>query len=156
MNTKILKLIEKDAKMSIEDIAAAAGVSAEAAAAEIAEILSTFGDRFDVYSGNDDQIMPILSLGGKGVISVLANPMPRETHDICELYFNGKTKEATALQLKLIPFCKALFCEVNPIPVKTAMAAMSYGSDELRLPLCEMEDANKEKLLGEMKKLNLI
>ena len=123
---------------------------------QIAEILSTFGDRFDVYSGNDDQILPILSLGGKGVISVLANPMPRETHDICELYFDGKTKEATALQLKLIPFCKALFCEVNPIPVKTAMAAMGYGSDELRLPLCEMEDANKEKLLGEMKKLNLI
>lgn len=123
---------------------------------QIAEILSTFGDRYDVYSGNDDQILPILSLGGKGVISVLANPMPRETHDICQLYFDGKTKEATALQLKLIAFCKALFCEVNPIPVKTAMAAMGYCTEELRLPLCEMEEANKEKLFAEMKKLNLI
>ena len=123
---------------------------------QIAEILSTFGDRFDVYSGNDDQIMPILSLGGKGVISVLANPMPRETHDICALWFEGKVKEAADLQLKLIPFCKALFCEVNPIPVKTAMAAMGFCSNELRLPLCEMEDANKEKLLAEMKKLELL
>ena len=123
---------------------------------QIAEILSTFGDRFDVYSGNDDQILPILSLGGKGVISVLANPMPRETHDICTLWFEGKVKEAAALQLKLLPFCKLLFCEVNPIPVKTAMAAMGYCTKELRLPLCEMEDANKEKLLAEMKKLELI
>ncbi len=123
---------------------------------QIAEIIAAVGDSFDVYSGNDDQIVPILSLGGKGVISVLANPMPRETHDICALWFEGKVKEAAELQLKLIPFCKALFCEVNPIPVKTAMAAMGYGSDELRLPLCAMEDANKEKLLAEMKKLALI
>ncbi len=123
---------------------------------QIAEIRAAVGDSFDVYSGNDDQIVPILSLGGKGVISVLANPMPRETHDICTLWFEGKAKEAAELQLKLIPFCKALFSEVNPIPVKTAMAAMGYCTDDLRLPLCAMEDATKEKLLAEMKKLALV
>lgn len=123
---------------------------------QIAEIIGAYGDSFDVYSGNDDQIVPILSLGGKGVISVLSNPMPQETHDICQLWFDGKVKESAELQLKLIPFCKALFCEVNPIPAKTAMAAMGFCTEDLRLPLCEMEDANKAKLLAEMKKLALI
>lgn len=123
---------------------------------QIAQTIAEYGDSFDVYSGNDDQIVPILSLGGKGVISVLANPMPKETHDICQLYFDGKVKESAELQLKLLKFANTLFCEVNPIPVKTAMAAMGYCTEELRLPLCEMEDANKAKLLDAMKKVGLL
>ncbi len=123
---------------------------------QIAQTIAEYGDSFDVYSGNDDQIVPILSLGGKGVISVLANPMPKETHDICQLYFDGKVKESAELQLKLLNFANALFCEVNPIPVKTAMAAMGFCSEELRLPLCEMEDANKVKLLNAMKNVGLL
>lgn len=123
---------------------------------QIAQTIAEYGDSFDVYSGNDDQIVPILSLGGKGVISVLANPMPKETHDICQLYFDGKVKESAELQLKLLNFANTLFCEVNPIPVKTAMAAMGFCSEELRLPLCEMEDANKAKLLNAMKNVGLL
>lgn len=122
----------------------------------IAQLFAECGDDFDIYSGNDDQIVPILSLGGKGVISVLANPMPRETHDICQLYFDGKVKESAALQLKLLDLCNTLFCEVNPVPAKTAMAAMGFCSEEIRLPLSEMEDANKEKLLNSMRSLGLI
>lgn len=123
---------------------------------QIAQTIAEYGDSFDIYSGNDDQIVPILSLGGKGVISVLANPMPKETHDICQLYFDGKVKESAELQLKLLNFANTLFCEVNPIPVKTAMAAMGFCTEELRLPLCEMEDANKAKLLASMNKVGLL
>ncbi len=123
---------------------------------QIAKLIAECGDSLDVYSGNDDEIVPILSLGGKGVISVLANPMPKETHDICRLWFEGKTKESSALQLKLLSFCNALFSEVNPIPVKTAMAAMGLCSDEMRLPLCEMEESNKQHLLSIMKEFGLI
>ncbi len=122
----------------------------------IAQLFAECGDDFDIYSGNDDQIVPILSLGGKGVISVLANPMPKETHDICQLYFDGKVKESAELQLKLLDLCNTLFCEVNPVPVKTAMAAMGFCTEEIRLPLSEMEDANKEKLLRSMQRLDLI
>ena len=122
----------------------------------IAQLFAECGDDYDIYSGNDDQIVPILSLGGKGVISVLANPMPQETHDICQLYFDGKVKESAELQLKLLDLCNTLFCEVNPVPVKTAMAAMGFCGEEIRLPLSEMEDANKEKLLCSMRKLDLI
>lgn len=123
---------------------------------QVAKLIAECGDSLDVYSGNDDEIVPLLSLGGKGVISVLANPMPKEAHDICALWFEGKTKESAALQLKLLSFCNALFSEVNPVPVKTAMAAMGYCTEEMRLPLCEMEEANKEKLLSIMKELSLI
>lgn len=123
---------------------------------QIAELISLVGDKLDVYSGNDDQIVPILSLGGKGVISVLSNVCPRETHDICQLFFDGKIKESAALQLKLLPLINALFCEVNPIPAKTAMAALGYCTEEMRLPLCEMEDANRQRLLDAMKKTGLI
>lgn len=122
----------------------------------IAAIRAECGDDLAVYSGNDDQIVPILSLGGKGVISVLSNVMPKETHDICALWFEGKVKESAALQLRLLDLINALFCEVNPVPVKTAMAMMGCCSGELRLPLCEMEDANKEKLRAVMQKHGLI
>ncbi len=123
---------------------------------QVAKLIAECGDSLDVYSGNDDEIVPFLSLGGKGVISVLANPMPKETHDICALWFEGKVKESAALQLKLLSFCNALFCEVNPVPVKTAMAAMGYSTEEMRLPLCEMEEQNKASLLAVMKELSLI
>ena len=122
----------------------------------IAELIAECGDCLDVYSGNDDQIVPILSLGGKGVISVLSNVVPRETHDICQLYFDGKTQDAAKLQLKLLKLANTLFCEVNPVPVKTAMGLLGLCSDEMRLPLCEMDDANREKLISVMKSYNLI
>ena len=99
-----------------------------------------------IYSGNDDMIVPILSLGGKGVISVLSNVMPKETHDICQLYFDGKVNESRALQLKLLDLINKLFIEVNPIPVKTAMNMMGYNAGNLRLPLCDMEEKNKAVL----------
>lgn len=122
----------------------------------IAQLFDECGDDLDVYSGNDDQIVPILSLGGKGVISVLSNVMPRETHDICQLFFDGKASESAALQLKLLELINDLFIEVNPIPVKTAMSLMKYCSDEMRLPLCEMEDKNLQILKEAMKKHSLI
>ncbi len=116
----------------------------------IAQIFAECGDNLDVYSGNDDQIVPLLSLGAKGVISVLSNVMPKETHDICELFFNGKVKESAELQLKLLDLINNLFIEVNPVPVKAAMHMMGYCTNELRLPMCEMEDANLEKLRASM------
>jgi len=123
---------------------------------QIAEVIAECGDSLDVYSGNDDQIVPILSLGGKGVISVLSDIMPRETHDICQLYFDGKVKESAKLQLELLDLINALFCEVNPIPAKTALAMMGYCTEEMRLPLCEMEAATRARLTEALKKHNLI
>ncbi len=122
----------------------------------IAEIANECGDDLDIYSGNDDQIVPLLSLGAKGVISVLSNVMPKETHDICRLYFDGKVKESSELQLKLLDLINTLFIEVNPVPVKAAMNLMGYCSEEIRLPLCEMEDSHLEKLRSVMKKHSLI
>lgn len=123
---------------------------------QIAELAALVGDKMDIYSGNDDQIVPILSLGGKGVISVLSNIMPKETHDMCRLFFEGDIAASRKLQLDLLPLVNALFCEVNPIPVKAAVAAMGYCENYLRLPLTPMESAHEEKLLALMKKHNLI
>ena len=114
---------------------------------QIAQIAALCGDKIDIYSGNDDQIVPILALGGKGVISVLSNPLPAETVAICDLFRAGKVKESAALQLKLLPLIDALFSEVNPIPVKAAMAAMGYGENYLRLPLTPMEADHEQILL---------
>ncbi len=122
----------------------------------IAQLIAECGDDLDVYSGNDDQIVPLLSLGAKGVISVLSNVMPKETHDICQLYFDGKVKESAELQLKLLDLINDLFIEVNPIPVKTAMRLMGYCTNELRLPMCEMDDGNFEKLRATMVRHGLI
>ena len=122
----------------------------------IAELIAELGDQLDVYSGNDDQIVPILSLGGKGVISVLSNVMPRETHDICQLYFDGKVKESAALQLKLLDLINNLFIEVNPIPVKAAMNLMGYCTKEVRPPMCEPEEAHLEILKASMVKHSLL
>lgn len=99
-----------------------------------------------IYSGNDDMIVPIMSLGGKGVISVVANILPRQTHDICRLYTEGDTEGALKLQLSMLDLINSLFCEVNPIPIKTAMNILGYNAGELRMPLCEMDSANLEKL----------
>ena len=122
----------------------------------IAELIAECGDSYDVYSGNDDQIVPIMSLGGKGVISVLSNVLPKETHNITELCLNNNYTAAAALQLKYLKLINALFCEVNPVPVKTAMAELGWCDVEMRLPLCEMEDANKAKLIAAMKEHGLL
>ncbi len=114
------------------------------------------GDNLDIYSGNDDQIVPILSLGGKGVISVLSNVMPKETHDICQLYFDGKTAESAALQIRLMGLIDALFCDVNPIPVKEAMNLLGWKAGHCRLPLVDMSDVGKELLIKEMKAVKLL
>lgn len=122
---------------------------------QVAEIAHLCGDKLDIYSGNDDQIIPILSLGGKGVISVLSNPLPKKTSEMCHLFLDGKVSEARKLQLDLLPLINALFCEVNPIPVKAAMSAMGYGKNSLRLPLTPMEKAHEEKLLELMREQGL-
>ena len=122
----------------------------------IAELIAECGDSLDVYSGNDDQIVPIMSLGGKGVISVLSNVMPRQTHDMVKLCLDNNYTEAAKLQLTLLDLINALFCEVNPVPVKTAMAEMGLCDIEMRLPLCEMEDNTKARLVLALKKHGLL
>lgn len=122
----------------------------------ISYLAAELGDSLDIYSGNDDQIVPLLSIGAKGVISVLSNIAPRETHDMCKMWFDGNVKGSAELQLKLLSLVKALFIEVNPIPVKAACAMMGLCAPEIRLPLCEMEDANYALLQAEMQKFGLI
>ena len=121
----------------------------------VAEIAALCGDDINIYSGNDDQTVPIMSLGGKGCISVLSNLLPHNTAQMCKKMLAGDTKGALDLQLKYLPLIKALFCEVNPIPVKAAMAAMGYCENYLRLPLTPMEEAHKEILLNEMRKCGI-
>lgn len=123
---------------------------------QVAQIAALCGDNLDIYSGNDDQNVPIMSLGGKGCISVLANIMPKETHEMCESFFTGNIARSRELQLTLLPLINALFCEVNPIPAKAACAAMGFGRNILRLPLTPMEPAHEAKLLALMKENNLI
>lgn len=123
---------------------------------QIAQIAQACGDELDLYSGNDDQIVPLLSLGAKGVISVLSNIMPRETYDICRLFFEGKIAESRALQLKLLPLINALFSDVNPIPVKEAMNMMGWECGECRLPLVSMQPQAKEHLRVLMQEQGLI
>ncbi len=113
---------------------------------QIARLMSLADGCLDLYSGNDDQVVPILSLGGKGVISVLANVAPEQTHDMVRRYLDGDVKGSCDIQLKSIPLCDALFCEVNPIPVKKAVSLMGLCGGTLRMPLTEMEPANAEKL----------
>lgn len=122
---------------------------------QIAKIASLCGDNFDIYSGNDDQIIPILSLGGKGVISVLSNIMPKYTHDMVYKYLNGEIKEATKMQLDVIELIDMLFCEVNPIPVKYALNLLGYDYGIPRLPLTELSDSNQDKMVKVLKKHRL-
>ncbi len=114
------------------------------------------GDKLDIYSGNDDQIIPIMALGGKGVISVLSNVMPRETVEMCDRMLKGDVQGAAAMQIELSSLIDALFIEVNPIPVKTAMNLMGMGVGPLRLPMTEMEENTKAVLVNELEKFNLI
>ena len=123
---------------------------------QVAKIASLCGDNLAIYSGNDDQIIPVLSLGGKGVISVLSNIMPKYTHEMCYKYFEGNTCEAAKMQLEVIDLCDALFSEVNPIPAKYALNLMGCNFGKPRMPLIELSDANKEILKNVMKKHNLI
>ena len=123
---------------------------------EVAELMSLAKGTVDVYSGNDDQIVPVLSLGGKGVISVLSNILPKETHDMVASYLEGGVAKSCEMQLKYFDLVKALFCEVNPIPVKKALNLMGMEVGSLRLPLTEMEDANAKRLEEEMRKAGVI
>lgn len=123
--------------------------------AQVAEMAALTKGKLDIYSGNDNQIVPLLSLGGKGVISVLSNVAPRFTHDMVEKYLNGDVKGSCDMQLDAMPLINALFSEVNPIPVKAAMNLMGMEVGPLRSPLTEMEEANKEKLKEEMVKFGL-
>lgn len=123
---------------------------------QVAKIASLCRDDLAIYSGNDDQIIPVLSLGGKGVISVLSNVMPKFTHEMTEKYFKGNVKEATKMQLDVIDLTDSLFVEVNPIPVKYALNLMGFDFGKPRLPLIELSDKNKELMKDVMKKHNLI
>ena len=123
---------------------------------QVARIRRLCGDRITVYSGCDDQTVPVLSLGGKGVISVLSDLMPAATSKMCHDYLEGNTAAATEAQLRLLPLIDALFCEVNPIPAKAAMAKMGFGENYLRLPLTPMEPQNEEKLFALMREQGII
>ena len=141
----------------IKDVDNIAGVKeASGNISAVAQILHLCDGNVDLYSGNDDQTIPMLSLGAKGVISVLANVAPKYTHEMVMNYLNGNVKQSAKMQLDALPLCDALFCEVNPIPVKAAMNMMGKNVGSLRAPLTEMEDANKEILKREMAAMHLI
>ena len=123
---------------------------------QIAEIAALVGDKMDIYSGNDDQIVPVLSLGGKGVISVLSNILPAETSLMCKKFFAGDVAGARKLQLDYLELVNALFCEVNPIPAKAAVAAMGFGEEFVRMPLTLLEEPNRVKLMAELRKQGIL
>ena len=122
---------------------------------QITEMASLVGDELDIYSGDDGLTVPILSVGGKGVISVASNIAPLQVHQMCEDFFAGRIEAARAMQFKLYPLVKALFCEVNPIPAKTAASLMGFGQCHLRLPLCDMSEAHRLLLEKEMRAFGL-
>lgn len=122
---------------------------------QITEICARVGDILDVYSGDDGIILPLLALGGKGVISVASNIVPKEVHQLCADFFAGNLQSAREMQLKLYPLVKALFCEVNPIPVKTAASLMGFGECHLRMPLCDMEEKNLPLLKDAMRNFGI-
>lgn len=134
-------------------------VAIKEASGDISSVVKTrllCGDKLDIYSGNDDQIIPIMSLGGKGVISVLSNVMPKETVEMCDKMLKGDLEGAAKMQIEFSSLIDALFIEVNPIPVKTAMNLMGMNMGPLRLPMTEMEENTKTALTNELKKFNLI
>lgn len=139
---------------SIENIVAVKEASGSVKATS--EIIERCGDKIDVYSGDDDLIVPLMSMGAIGVISVLSNIMPKETHDLCCLCFDEKYKQASKKQIEYAGLIRALFCEVNPIPVKTALNLMGFNAGKVRLPLFEMEEKNLDFLKKEMAKHGLI
>lgn len=123
---------------------------------QIAHLAAISNGKVDIYSGNDDQIVPIMALGGLGVISVLSNVAPKQTHDICQAYLDGDVKKSLQLQLEAMDVCNKLFIEVNPIPVKAALNMQGHNVGSLRMPLSEMEDANKAKLADAMKAYGIL
>ena len=123
---------------------------------KIVEAAGVIGDQLDMYSGNDDQVVPILSMGGSGVISVVSNVAPRRTVEMCDRYFAGDVAGAAEIQCELFPLIRALFCEVNPIPVKAAMAAMGFCENYLRMPLCPMSEANEKAMLQFMRDMGIL
>lgn len=123
---------------------------------KILRLRAAVGDELVIYSGNDDQIVPILSLGGQGVISVLSNVAPQQTHDMCQAFFDGDTKKAEKLQVEYADLIDALFCEVNPIPVKVAMRKLGYDAGPLRMPLSEMEPQHEKQLEDALRNHGLI
>ena len=123
---------------------------------QIVRLMSLADGKVDLYSGNDNQIVPLLALGAKGVISVLSNVAPRQTHDICAKFFEGDVAGSCQEQLRAIPLCNALFCEVNPIPVKKALNLMGKGAGTLRMPLTEMEEENAVRLEKAMKDYGIL
>lgn len=123
---------------------------------QVAEIAALCGEELNIYSGNDDQIIPLLSLGGKGVISVLSNVAPQYTHDLCAKWFAGDTQGALAMQLKAMPLCKALFADVNPIPVKWAMNRLGWAAGPCRLPLVEPSAAVQDQLDRALRDFGLV
>lgn len=144
----LLKLTELNNVVAIKEASGDIG--------QVAKMKALCGDKIDIYSGNDDQIIPLLSLGGIGVISVAANIVPKTIHDMCELYLNGDCSKATKLQLDYLELLNNLFIETNPIPVKTAMNVMGMNVGELRLPLYKMNTKNEEILVNTLKKYNLV
>ncbi len=144
--------VEKLSK--IENIVAIKEASGDIS--QVAEIARLCGEDFTIYSGNDDQIVPIMSLGGIGVISVAANIIPKTMHDMCQFYLDGNCSDATTLQLKYLNLINDLFIETNPIPVKTAMNIMGMNVGKLRLPLYKMDTKNEETLVNTLKKYNLV
>ncbi|MDQ0150463.1 4-hydroxy-tetrahydrodipicolinate synthase [Eubacterium multiforme] len=123
---------------------------------QVAQIKALCGDSIDIYSGNDDQIIPIMSLGGKGVISVLANVIPKEVHNMTRMYLDSKCHEASKIQIDTLELANSLFLETNPIPVKTALNLMGFEVGPLRLPLYEMDETLKNKLEDTLKKYKLM
>ena len=123
---------------------------------QVAKIMQLTDGKIDLYSGNDDQVVPILSLGGSGVISVLSNVAPRETHDMVQKFLDGDVAGSREIQLRALPLIDALFCEVNPIPVKAALNLMGYEVGPCRLPLCDMEEKNLETLRTALKNCGLL
>ena len=149
--------IEPATYLALADHPMIAGI--KEANGNISKIVETFalvGDKLDIYSGNDDQVVPLLSMGGKGVISVLSNVMPKETVEMCDRFFKGDVQGSAALQMKYLPLINALFSETNPIPVKSAMAAMGWCENYVRLPLTPMEEAHEQVLFSLMRGHGLI
>lgn len=151
MNITPKQLVELSKLSNVKAIKEASGNISQ-----VAEMKALVGDKLDIYSGNDDQIVPIMSLGGKGVISVLANVIPKEVHEMTHAYLNGDTAKACKLQLDYLELSNNLFIETNPIPVKTALNMMGIEVGPLRLPLYDMSQENEAILKATLKKYNLI
>lgn len=150
-------IMPETAAKLVKDVDTIVGIKeASGNISQVAKLMSLTQGDIDLYSGNDDQIVPVLSLGGKGVISVLSNVVPAETHEIVASYLAGDVKKSLELQLKYMELIGALFCEVNPIPVKRAMAELGFCTGTVRGPLTEMESAHAEQMIAVMKKLNIL